>query len=980
MPIGRQFLGWDRPALHTAAEWLLHRHPADELAELVVVLPTQRAGRLLEARLVETAGRAITPPTITTVGQLPELLCPPPSEGRVATETESIYIRMQAVRAADPDGLARWLAVPPASEDLAAWWVLARRLHDLSADLAATGLGVHEVIEHCERTGFTDSAHPSPERWAFLTELDERYRALLAERGWVDRQAHRLTTLREGGCAGARPLPLLLLAVPDLTPLARRMVRQWGENGGAVEAWVHAEQQHAEGFDDVGGLRVGYWKSQPVPLDDADLHLVDRETDMPDAAARLVLELADGRSPDDVSLGLGEPALHAAVQRSLELADVPSHWAAGRPIERSLPMTLLDAMGRFLQTRRLDDFAALLRHPDAEAFLTAENAAVVDGAGGERDHRSRLYKDANPAAYRGWLGRLDRYAAEFLHEDLSQEWRGRPTDVEPLIRAMQRLLDAAAGERVVGVGGMLLRLYEHRAFRPYDPGDAATLEALRQIAEALEAQASLAAEDEAERVASDLPGGVALLIEQLRGTPVPEPRPAEGAETGAIELMGLLEMPLDDAPVALFLSLNEGRVPAAPSTDPLLPDAMRRCLGLPDAVSRFARDKLQLMAAMAGRERVALLAARRTGEGDPLVPSRLLLACPVEQQAERLKRFTQEIDPAREAATPPLGPQPGGRSGFLIPYPEPQREPLQKLRVTAFRDYLACPYRFYLQHVLGLEAVTDEAVELDGMQFGTLAHAAVEPLHDLADVSDPGVLYHAMAERVDELFMQRFRGHPRVAVMIQQQQLLERLKMLAEEQAKLVKEGWRIHYAEREADDAVPVGERPARPGERTVVTVDGEPFTIIGRIDRIDVHPTLGVRLIDYKTSDTAQTPEQAHRDRDGNWTNLQLPLYRHLAAELGLKGRVAMGYFNLPRDLDGVKLEMAEWTPEDLAAADATRDSVIRKLRKGCYWPPSRPGQWADDYSLLAADAEPDRGALIRRSEQEAEARGVDARGVER
>src|SRR4029453_3255154 len=72
---------------------------------------------------------------------------------------------------------------------------------------------------------------------------------------------------------------------------------------------------------------------------------------------------------------------------------------------------------------------------------------------------------------------------------------------------------------------------------------------------------------------------------------------------------------------------------------------------------------------------------------------------------------------------------PGGavKTSTLAP---PQRkrlsQPLPALSVTKFRDYMACPYRFYLRHVLELQAVDDQADELDGGTFGGLAHWVLE--------------------------------------------------------------------------------------------------------------------------------------------------------------------------------------------------------------------------------------------------------------
>lgn len=52
--VDRVFLGWDRPFLTRAADWLLDR--PDTLPHLLVVVPTSQAGRRLREALAERAG------------------------------------------------------------------------------------------------------------------------------------------------------------------------------------------------------------------------------------------------------------------------------------------------------------------------------------------------------------------------------------------------------------------------------------------------------------------------------------------------------------------------------------------------------------------------------------------------------------------------------------------------------------------------------------------------------------------------------------------------------------------------------------------------------------------------------------------------------------------------------------------------------------------------------------------------------------
>ena len=98
----------------------------------------------------------------------------------------------------------------------------------------------------------------------------------------------------------------------------------------------------------------------------------------------------------------------------------------------------------------------------------------------------------------------------------------------------------------------------------------------------------------------------------------------------------------------------------------------------------------------------------------------------------------------------------------------------------------------------------------------------------------------------------------------------------------------------------------------------DGKAPLLTGRMDRIDVHEQTGQCVIlDYKSSDAGDGPEQVHR-RSGRWVDLQLPLYRHLARGMGLEGPLQLGYILLPRDTAKTGFAIAEWGEVQLAEAD--------------------------------------------------------------
>ena len=90
---------------------------------------------------------------------------------------------------------------------------------------------------------------------------------------------------------------------------------------------------------------------------------------------------------------------------------------------------------------------------------------------------------------------------------------------------------------------------------------------------------------------------------------------------------------------------------------------------------------------------------------------------------------------------------------------------------------------------------------------------------------------------------------------------LFQLDAFAHRQAEWARQ-WQIEYTE------LYVAQQQAS------LVVDGAPFYLRGRIDRVDVHRETGERVVlDYKSSDTPSTPEKSHQTK-GEWVDLQLAL----------------------------------------------------------------------------------------------------------
>ncbi len=143
--------------------------------------------------------------------------------------------------------------------------------------------------------------------------------------------------------------------------------------------------------------------------------------------------------------------------------------------------------------------------------------------------------------------------------------------------------------------------------------------------------------------------------------------------------------------------------------------------------------------------------------------------------------------------------------------------------------------------------------------------------------------------------------------------------------------------------------------------------LAVRGKIDRLDRNERTGaVRVLDYKTSDQAVRPEEAHcrrPRRDGSdagkpgwtrfmrggservWTDLQLPLYRQaVAAALG--GEATCGYFNLPKASGETGIALWDDYAVDLhAAALACAERVAAAVAAGRFWPPAERQEGDDE-----------------------------------
>lgn len=932
--ITRTFLGWDRPLLELGARHLLGlagRAQADgagsgrpgsvlpDLGDTLVVVPTQNAGRRLREYLAALAAEddtGILPPAFLTPEGLLNLGLP--EEAHLAGGMLAQLTFALVLRELDLEEFRDLFPVDPVSRNTA--WALgvASDLYALRQVLGERGL---QILDVSRSFGLAETA-----RWRNLAELERRYHARLEGARLTDIQLARRRAL-----AGLAPPPgvdrIVVLGVADPLPQALRVLRQLAEST-PVEICVFAPAEEAESFNEWGIPRVTTWSQRHLdlpPVDDC-VHLDASTT----AAAETTMRfLRASETPGETTaVGLLDTEAGALVENACTREKIPCYVPAGASLASAGPRHLLASLLEFLRLPEVRSFAEIARCPDVLAWIEASphgrgfDASALPAQLDEL-HRHHLAAELEQLKY--FAGDRENYAA-----------------VRAAVSALMQLDDRCRGDSGLTAAQLLrtipaelLGARAHRADSPAAAAVRATLELAEETATLLETPIGREA-------GLDFPDALELLLRALTQKPVYKERPAK-----AVEFIGWLELLFEDAPHLVLLGFHDGIVPESVTSDPYLPEPLREKLGLKTNQARFARDAYFLTTMIESRRqavpgRVDIILGKTNRQGESQRPSRLLFQCPREVMPERTARLFREV--------PHTGQNVPWKAAWKL-RPEFDLQP-EKVSVTAIKNYLECPFRFYLTNVLKMESVDPARIELDARGFGSFTHKILERYgkdKEIREITDPRMIAEWFELEVIRYADSKFGRGRSVPLDIQVASIAARLKRAARVEARERAAGWRIVKVEQ--DFKLPV-----------------QGIVISGIIDRIERHRDTGaLRIIDFKTRDRGEPPKPAHcvsvsastnRDylpdyvffqlngKEHRWKDLQLPLYA-LALQAEGEGysdeelaNLQAGYFQLPRSLDNTRLEM--WKPEEfnaelLKAAEHCATGVIADIQSQRFWPPA-------------------------------------------
>ena len=902
MAMEQVFLDWRQPALPAVVNYLTERYEQNgvlDLSRVLLVLPGARAGRRLREILASEADRRgwiLFPPDVTTVGRVPEKLYEP--KRPFANDVVQKLAWADALRAANKKQLGEFLSDIPADPNDPRWLETGNLLWNLHRELASEALDFEQVVKlAAEEPDFGETS-----RWESLAKVQAEYLRILDGLGLWDRQTARQFAIKHGECQA--DADILLVATVDMNRLLRLMVDQVSDR---VTALIHADRQHQTRFDEHGCLEPEAWQDFLIPIRDDQLVQADDPVDQGRAIVHEFVQLEGRFAAEEIAVGIPDENMVPLIQQQLEQAGLPSRWGPGQSVEASPPIRLLRIVIDYLQRPRFDSLSELVRHPDVEQWLIGQCGLSEE-----------------------YLLQLDQFQNDYLPLQAREDWHGTQ-QIGELLSALEQLLGDLNTELKSptawndSILGLLTQIYGTRRLNPELERDRLVLGGCEKVRDALR-QLEQIPEKLSFKISVDQ--AILIALDVLENSQIPSPH-----ATDSIEMLGWLELPLDDSPVLFVTGLNEGVVPKSANEDLFLPNLLRKRLGVNDNQRRYARDAYALSVLALSKSKLRVVLGRRDWEGNPLAPSRLLFATDEDTIVQRSLRFFGSSPESTINIELRSNQVDREHHGFFVPKPA-QCNPIASLSVTDFKRYLECPYRFYLERVLRLDSMTDDQLELDGRKFGDVVHEVLKRFGegDLKDAAEPEEISKELNGLLEQVTLEQFGKQPATAVQVQIAQMQVRLNTFAEKQAAWRRQGWRIVETECDVD---------------TMLGPEDAPIKLRGRIDRIDLNDrTNECAVLDYKSSDQGAHPNKIHlggkrkvpRLKE-DWIDLQLPLYRHLAAKLGYQAPIQLGYIVLPRSTKDAGFELATWTAAELSIADEAANAVIEMIREERFWPPTDP-----------------------------------------
>lgn len=906
----RHFLGWNQPLCATISQWLWQQMP-DRIADFSkwqIFVPTAESGRILRRALIELipeGQNAFLSPVIQTPAQFFQSAL---SGEPLLSPLEQELSWAKIIKTAPSPIIETLFKRSPENESEGRNWArnCAKEIIKIRSKLVEADKNFQSISQLAE---------VDKNRWTLLSKLEAAYLDFISAFGKLDpHDGWRTVFLKQRKFKSIQNW--VLAGIPDPIPLLLQGIQQNADILKKSVVLIGAPQSEEANFDSWGRPITAHWSTAEIP----DLLLTENRVTTRDADETiLVLDkiIYQSESPEQHwTVGCSDATLEKDILHWGESRNIATHQPKGLPLSNGEWPALIKAWRQWQLNDSVSQLTKLLSFP-----------AIIRGYFPDSINRRITLRKG-----------LDNFIQKHLPSTLNQLLsipKPEQTWIPQLVRQIDndRKKISEGNDFSTNFHEWIQKLIGQRNLsRKVDLMEITALEMILNW---------LNEWDSSILVESTHIDDALVHLEEVLHKGVCYPPKTEPS----IDISGWLELLWDPKPNLLFTHFNEGIVPEAVVGDAYLPESLRQKIGLGSNDERLARDAYIFRLILEQRRQSGSthwIIGKQDNEGNALKPSRLLFLCKDEQLPNRV---LESIHPAGEPLKLPSKSRLWQLDPGLIELPEKS-----SISVTEFKQYLACPFRYFLRYRLKMEPHEDSNGELDARAFGNLAHEVLFQLQsnlEYAEITDKRKLDLASAHCLDSCIKQLYGSDLSLPILLQRENLLSRLIAANEQIIQSRLAGWKTVFAEWQFHK------------EESEAKIAG--WTLRGIIDLIERNEDTGAyRITDYKTSEKPVTPEKAHlhkvtrqskadtepkiysdfhyKGKLHRWQDLQLPLYAWVLREkLGVDSQIC--YFQLPRALNEAgRVSWDNFDNEALDSALQCANEIVKNIQSNIYWPPGK------------------------------------------
>ena len=883
-------------------------NPSD-LSKAVLILPTRSAARTLRLKINETFKKkgvfAVGGLRIVTPEIFIEEIVKFVPFANVFESYNAWFCAFDSLKARNLDGL-----FPRGNPQRTDYPSLAKRLTSLRKTLAESMLAIADV-SRILRNG-EDS-----KRWSDLALLEKTYLEKLSSSKKISAESAPMEAMKLASSSFPGVEEIILIGLPDPAPALIKILEQMQDRKIGIVTF--SDKGDCAFFDSWGrpiSEGKGEWSSRVLSVDASSILVAAdlREQAGIVAEAVAIYGAEAGRA---AAVACGESDSIKPLMNALRERGIDAYIPEGAPLSSLPQILLLGDLSNYILDDSYRNLTALLRNPCMFEYVSSRlNRSVgeilesIDGL-----FEDTIFDSSKSALALASGKKKYELAVEILKlvEDLVSD-----------------VLTAETSSR--GLAILFNRFFPEIKFgEEFEDPEAIS----RMVADFLENCLKELSAAQKNGCVFSVPESIGIILESAQKRKIPPTKSAR-----SVALLDWMEIFWASQPHVILTDMNDGIVPQKVPEDFFLPDSVKSCMELRDSKMRHCRDAWMLDVLAKSRANGGMLSVivPRTRIKEPAQASRLLLQCSDSELAERVK-YLFSLPESHDKNYP------FEKSWSLkIPYaPIPE-----KLSVSGFKSYLACPFRFYLDYILRLKPFDPFALELGRDKLGTLVHASMEMFMSsgAANSKDESEIAKAIGAAFD--FQQRrlYGGDVSAAVLFQLKAVKSSLSAAVPIQAGIRIGGYET-IATEEYFDNLKIGN-----------------FRVSMRIDRIDRNKNGDLLVIDYKTKDNPEensqmsAAERSHRRSarglDGKksleWTDLQLPLYK-AALELAHPGKkISCAHFIISGNPENTQLSEWEIDEDAMHSALECANDIAAKISAREFLPAQKPPHF-DNYKDLFA-----------------------------